>query len=341
MFLKCEVVVFGSQATGLCLPSSDIDIVIQFKEDASRKTDESSSSNNKSNTTTQNDGEDNEEEEWKSMREKSPLEQLAEALRNEWEYRDDITYLEVISKTKVPLVKFTLAPSNTSVDVSFMKDSGPQAATLIKTYMDAMPPLRPLIFVLKYFLAARVLNEPYSGGVGSFMLQLMIVSFLQHRERYAYNFGKPGLYNLGCLLVEFFEMYGTRFNYCTTGISVRHDGAFFRKGERKEHFVVPSRPFMLAIENPLEITADVGRASFRMQIVQRAFAAAYKVLLAHVASPVEPVVSILATIIPPTEEMVKRKMAKVSSLPCRPPLSTDRQSSPSETSPRRKKRRFK
>ena len=66
-----------------------------------------------------------------------------------------------------------------------------------------MPPLRPLTFILKYFLKARVLNEPYSGGVGSYMLQLLIVSFLQHRERDAVRFGKPGLYNLGCLLVEF------------------------------------------------------------------------------------------------------------------------------------------
>ena len=47
--------------------------------------------------------------------------------------------------------------------------------------MDAMPPLRPLVLVLKFFLAQRGLNETFTGGVGSYMLQLMVVSFLQQR----------------------------------------------------------------------------------------------------------------------------------------------------------------
>ena len=36
-------------------------------------------------------------------------------------------------------------------------------------------------------MAAWGLNEPYSGGIGSFMLQMMIVSFLQHQVRFDYN----------------------------------------------------------------------------------------------------------------------------------------------------------
>lgn len=94
--------------------------------------------------------------------------------------------------------------------------SGPQAATLMHQYMDALPPLRPLTFVLKYFMASRDLNQPYTGGVGSFMLQMMIVSFLQHRERDAFNNRRPSLYNLGALLVEFFELYSCDFNFITT-----------------------------------------------------------------------------------------------------------------------------
>jgi len=35
--------------------------------------------------------------------------------------------------------------------------------------------------VLKQYLACRNLNQPYHGGVGSFALQLMIVSMLQNR----------------------------------------------------------------------------------------------------------------------------------------------------------------
>ena len=297
---KCKVEVFGSQATGLFLPTSDVDLVIIFKSFKDDK--EGKEEGDKKHV------EEREMEEWDASS-GSPLIRLAEALRNEW--HDELTYLEVIENTRVPLVKFTHT-SGVSFDVCFDQETGPKAAVLMKTYMDAMPPLRPLTFVLKYFMDARGINEPYTGGVGSYMLQLMIVSFLQHRERDGFNFRRPSLYNLGCLLVEFFELYGLDFNYVTTGISVRHDGFYFPKGakDRKEHFWQPNRRFSMAIENPLEPTHDVGKPSYRIQVVQRAFELAFKTQLAYLSEPMVPTVSILASILPPTVEMRKRASTK-------------------------------
>jgi non-canonical poly(A) RNA polymerase PAPD5/7 len=294
--IQCKVQVFGSQATGLFLPTSDIDLVIMMDKD------ETNGKEDKKRV------EEREMQEWDASS-GSPLLRLAQTLRDEWQ--DELTYLEVIENTRVPLVKFTHS-SGVSLDVCFDQETGPKAAVLMKTYMDAMPPLRPLAFVLKYFMESRGLNEPYSGGVGSYMLQLMIVSFLQHRERDGYNFRRPSLYNLGCLLVEFFELYGLDFNYVTTGLSVRHDGFYFPKGskDRKEHFWQPSRRFAMAIENPLEPTHDVGKPSYRIQTVQRSFELAFKTLLAHLSEPMVPAVSSLASILPPTAEMVKRAMTK-------------------------------
>lgn len=307
--------VFGSQASGLCLPTSDIDVAIHLAPDDS---DDTTSNDNDDKSGEQDT--DHDASAWNDMRKKSPLERLAEALREQW--LQQLSYLEVIAQTRVPLVKFTHATTNVSFDVSFdelikgtpakTSSTAAQAATLVKTYLQAMPPLRHLTIFLKYFLKARALHEPYSGGVGSFMLQMMIVAFLQHRERESVTSGKQGQYNLGCLLIEFLEMYGDRFNYCTTGISVRHDGAFFAKGTRKDHFLIPSRPFSLAIENPLEPESDVGKASFRIQTVQRAFSAAHKVLLSHCATPVMPAASILATIVPATNDMRQRKINRRS-----------------------------
>jgi len=296
--IQCKVEVFGSQATGLFLPTSDIDLVVLLKKDkpgGKAKEDKKRV-------------EEKEMEEWDASS-GSPLSRLATILQEEW--HDELTYLELIENTRVPLVKFTHT-SGVSLDVCFDQENGPQAAVLMKTYMDAMPPLRPLAFVLKYFMVSRGLNEPYSGGVGSYMLQLMIVSFLQHRERDGYNFRRPSLYNLGCLLLEFFELYGLDFNYVTTGFSVRHDGFYFPKGarDRKEHFWQPNRRFSMAIENPLEPTHDVGKPSYRIQMVQRSYELAFKTLLSHLSEPIVPAVSTLASILPPTAEMEKRAMAK-------------------------------
>ncbi|OEU20356.1 Nucleotidyltransferase, partial [Fragilariopsis cylindrus CCMP1102] len=296
VFPDCKVEVFGSQATGLCLPTSDIDIAIQLNEK------EEQTINGDDNKT---EKKINDMENWNEPT-GSPLQLLAGALREHW--LDDLSYLEVIEKTRIPLVKFTHAPTNISIDVCFNQTSGVQAAALMRQYMQAIPPFRPLTFVLKKFMASRGLNQPYTGGVGSFLLQMMMLAFLQHRERDAFNNQRPSIYNLGALLVEFFEFYTTDFNFILTGISVRFDGFFFPKGasDRRKNFWQPQRPFSVAMENPLDPTFDVGSASFRIDLVQRSFDVAFKVLLCHVSEPLIPATSILATILTPSEEMWER-----------------------------------
>jgi len=236
----------------------------------------------------------------------SPLKLLATALREHW--LDDLSYLEVIENTRIPLVKFTHAPTNISIDVCFSQTSGVKAAGLLNQYMEALPPLRPLTFVLKKFLLSRGLNQPYTGGVGSFLLQMMILAFLQHRERDAFNNRRPSIYNLGALLVEFFEFYSTDFNFILTGFSVRFDGFFFPKGatDRRKNFWQPQRPFSIAVENPLDPNFDVGSPSFRIDLIQRSFDVAFKVLLCHVSEPLISVTSILASILTPSNEMWER-----------------------------------
>lgn len=300
---KTKVEVFGSQETGLFLPTSDIDIVVTTED-----VDDVERSERGGEATETAVGDDASSDQMKSV---SPLQRFANAIQEDW--LDELSYFEVIEKTRVPLVKFRHAPTNIQVDVCFNQPTGPPAAQLMKRYMEALPPLRPLTIVMKYFLAARGLNEPYSGGVGSFMLQLLIVAFLQHRERDAVNFKRPTLYNLGTLLLEFFELYGCQFNYLTTGISLRNDGFFFPKGasDRRKVFWQQERPLMVALENPLDITHDVGTTSFRFNIVQRSFSAAYKILLCYTAAPVlEYVPSILAIVLPPTDYMSSRLILK-------------------------------
>ena len=338
---KCQVLPFGSQVTGLCLPGSDIDFVIRFQKSSSSKAADDDDDD---------DGGDDDTEDYSIQQ--NPLHRFAEAVQKEFGLRsnndeedddedydnddssgvnddndDDndarakeyLSYLEIIETARVPLVKFTVAPYNLDMDVCFDQPHGPESADLMHRFMESMPPLRPLTVVLKYFLASREINKPFTGGIGSYLLQLMIVSYLQHRARedVARNCGASGKhYNLGSLLMEFLELYGVDYNYITTGISVRHDGYYFAKGGQdvKNPFWQPTRPFSIAMENPLDPTSDVGAGAFKMQMIQRIFGHAFKTLLAYVSEPYERTNSILARIIPPTEEMEKRMVLKRSIL---------------------------
>ena len=115
------------------------------------------------------------------------------------------------------------------------------------------------------------------------------------------------------MLLDFLELYGLNFNYVTTGISVELDGSYFPKCHDSlwPSFFQETRPFALAMENPLEPGMDVGKSSFRIQLVKKAFEVNFKVLLGAVTNPEDPPMSILATVLPP-ERWMEGRMTRES-----------------------------
>ena len=99
------------------------------------------------------------------------------------------------------------------------------------------------------------MNETYSGGIGSFVLTMMIVSFLQMKQRQCAQIGTDTdntsttddkksdtsmntlpipSWNLGTLLLEFFHLYGITYNYYSTGISIPNGGSYLCKRKRSK-----------------------------------------------------------------------------------------------------------
>lgn len=66
------------------------------------------------------------------------------------------------------------------------------------------PELKYLIIFLKIYLKQRHLNETYSGGMGSFLLMILIVFFLQtHRSRDNREEDSQNKFGLGHFLLDF------------------------------------------------------------------------------------------------------------------------------------------
>ena len=130
---------FGSFSTGLYLPTSDIDVVIFGK--------------------------------WPQL----PLGTLEHALQGS-KFATDI---KVLSKATVPIVKFTDSDTGLRVDISFNMNKSVCAVEFVRTQLTNFPCLRYLVFTLKQFLLLRELNEVWTGGISSYALILMCISFLQ------------------------------------------------------------------------------------------------------------------------------------------------------------------
>jgi DNA polymerase sigma len=83
---------------------------------------------------------------------------------------------------------------------------------------------------------------------------------------------------IGILLISFLELYGRSLNYEHVAITVRNQGRYFPKSERD--WADAKRPFLLSIENPLDVTHDVGANSWNIFRVRRAFYHAWQQLVA-------------------------------------------------------------
>lgn len=110
----------------------------------------------------------------------------------------------IISKAKVPIIKFVtnhgmsicllcissqfilqnmaFVTGRFSVDISLSQTNGVEAGKMINRFLSEMPALRALVLVIKSFLNQRSMNEVYSGGLGSYSIVCLAVSFLQVRD---------------------------------------------------------------------------------------------------------------------------------------------------------------
>ena len=153
----------------------------------------------------------------------------------------------IIAKAKVPIVKFVTNHGNLSVDISINHINGIFAGKMILGFLKELPVLRALVLIIKAFLGQRSMNEVFSGGLGSYSIVCLVVSFLQLHPKIRRGEIDPSK-NLGVLMMEFFELYGCYFNYQDVGISVQNGGSYFSKARRG--WQDPNRPHLLSIEDP-------------------------------------------------------------------------------------------
>ncbi|GBP87235.1 Non-canonical poly(A) RNA polymerase protein Trf4-1 [Eumeta japonica] len=265
---QARVEVFGSFRTGLYLPTSDIDLVVIGQ--------------------------------W----EKLPLWTLErELVVQEIADKDSIKVLE---KATVPIVKMTDRYSEVKVDISFNMSSGVKSAELIKQFKEKYPCLSRLVMVLKQFLLQRDLNEVFTGGISSYSLILMCISFLQLHPR-PERLRQTN--NLGVLLIEFFELYGRKFNYVKTAIRVKNGGAYISKDELQKEMNDGHRPSLLCIEDPLTAGNDIGRSSYGAIQVKQAFDYGY-IILQQAVAPHSPLLhcarySILGRVVRVTDHVLQ------------------------------------
>lgn len=178
-----EVKLYGSHATGLCLSWSDLDTVLVHKKGISPQT-------------------------------YSPSLQSLYMKLYDKSWKKSIKYIET---AVIPLIKIIASDKygNMQIDISVQdsKHYGLKCVELVKNYMKSFEALEPLLYSLKNLLKNANLNDPYTGGLSSYGLILMLVSFLQNQNEHGKSTSITKESNVGRLFLEFCYYYGVVFDH--------------------------------------------------------------------------------------------------------------------------------
>ncbi|OBA23015.1 Nucleotidyltransferase [Metschnikowia bicuspidata var. bicuspidata NRRL YB-4993] len=237
--------VFGSCATDLYLPGSDIDMVV---------------------ISTTGDYE-----------QRLRLYQLSSYLRTHKLAKN----IEVIALAKVPIIKFVDPKHNIHVDVSFERTNGIDAARRIRRWLETNPGLRELVLIVKQFLRSRMLNNVHVGGLGGYATIIMVYHFLKMHPRVASG-NLAARENLGTLLIEFFELYGRNFSYDNLIIALdpKNDSPKYLRKYRYPALSTGRSPFTIVIQDPSDPDNNITRSSYNLRDLKKAFGGAFQLLTA-------------------------------------------------------------
>ena len=153
----------------------------------------------------------------------------------------------IIAKARVPIIKFVTTHGRFAVDISVNQGNGVDTGKMVKQFLRELPALRSLVLIIKNFLSQRSMNEVFTGGLGSYSIVCLAISFLQMHPKIRRGEIDPSR-NLGVLVMEFSELYGSYFNYQEVGISLRDGGSYFNK--RQRGWFDYREPRLLSIEDP-------------------------------------------------------------------------------------------
>ena len=223
---------YGSRATKLCLPWSDIDYVISY---------------------TKNEYMD-------------PLRKLYDYLYTISErFFLDMKY---ISGASVPVLKIftTKEYHKISLDISMENPEhhGEECVNYIKEKKEQYEVLTPITFALKTILQKAFLNDPYKGGLSSYGVILLILHFLKEQEKVGVDISMK---NLGKIFYDILYYYG--FEYDMTNPIIIDDNVDIVKISFHQHFQIKGSEFILV--DPLNVMNNVAKNTRQAQNIKLAF----------------------------------------------------------------------
>ena len=221
-----DVHVYGSYANGLCMPWSDLDLVLVNKnENANNANPENNNNENNdenilleqnNNLEMQSDSysvanTDSTRETNNQLNQNNLIVFLYQRLKMR-PWVKQIIFTENLSVKILRIITTeTFSEINIDISIDCEKHNGLKCVELVKSYLKEYTCLKPITLALKAILQSANLHNPNKGGLSSYGLILMVVSYIQSQKDY---FGlKNEQYLCGKIFYGFLKHYGILFDF--------------------------------------------------------------------------------------------------------------------------------
>jgi non-canonical poly(A) RNA polymerase PAPD5/7 len=164
-----------------------------------------------------------------------------------------------LPQARVPVLKFIVDP-DIQIDLTIDELRSPLNVISVRQMFTSFPIILPAQLFLKCLLRLHELDQPYTGGISSYTLHLLLIAYLQHRGEAPY---------LTEFLRGFCRYYADDFNFTLTGIDVRGNGRLFSRFA--ENALALDSPASMHISDPLNHKNVLGNNAFRTGKIRQVF----------------------------------------------------------------------
>lgn len=252
---RCRVMLFGSSVNTLCETHSDVDLCLEFKPDPAAAAASASASSASSPST------DASMSTASSINKPEIVETLAVLLG------DSMREILALPKARVPIVKFKAPPRFDSLDcdIGINNHLAVRNSALIRDYMSLDPRARDLTRIIKHWAKLRKINDTYRGTLSSYAYVVLVIHFLQNTSppilpclqsaqtrkdaeapcvidgfdcwyqtdlSLFSGFGSANPASLSELVLGFFKLYASEFDYKEHILSIRCSGGYLDKKQK-------------------------------------------------------------------------------------------------------------
>ena len=286
--------IYGSYANGICLPWSDLDLVLVNKNTYRPEDFYINNLNNQNNNETENNSMNillNNDNISSNLSESN---QSTTPSLNNNSPTIDFFYHFYLNLIKQPWVKLNRVRENSSVkiirittseefgkmniDISLHSDkhNGLKCVELVKSYIKEYEVLKPLTIALKTILKNANLNNSETGGLTSYGLILMVVSYIQSKRDG--NFIEDENNLIGKTFYGFLLHYGIKFDFNKYAIiTYKINEINTAMNEKEANLNLSQNAHELMIVDPLNNKNNVARENFQFMNLKMAFMIAFMV----------------------------------------------------------------